>query len=280
MEIINTKLITKYKGRELTEALMTKVSILDNSISAQQQLDLQNDVIDNLQNQPFLLRKQEEVYEEYRNPNKGITLGVFVKVKGRKKLIAQAILYTEVTDTRPASESISDPIGRGLEIGNIMVHPDFLGNGLSSALIESAKSIIDIREEIQADYLIFRVHADNHFSYRSILRQEGSFIGRTEVARFPDIEEEIRGVNIFCPLDIENFSSKLEEKGILIRNVQRESNSPIILSSGTFTYRALQDKIDRRGEIITLENSKLISKKIEMRRERDSSRSMALSMCK
>lgn len=274
MKTINTKLITKFKGKDSTRPIEVRIGILGELISTQEQLNLQNEVIDNLQGRPFLLRKEKEIYQEYRDSNKGITLGVFVNTKRGKKLIAQAILYTQVTDTRPSNESISDSIGRGLEVGNIMVHPDFLGNGLSGALIESAKTIVDTHEEIQADYLIFRVHVDNCFSYRSILRQEGSFIGRTETARFPGIEQEIRGVNIFCPLDIEAFSSKLEEKGVL----QREASLSIILSSSTFTYRALRDKIDRGGEIITLEDTGLVSKKIEMRRRINLSRNTTASI--
>lgn len=87
-----------------------------------------------------------------------------------------------------------------------MVHPSYQGKGIAKILIARIKKFAT--ENLQANYFLARINTQNIQSIHAFLRQEGAFVGRTEVGNFPD-GSQVFGLNVFFPaipsVIIENF---------------------------------------------------------------------------
>jgi len=106
-----------------------------------------------------------------------------------------------------------------------MIHPSYQGKGIAKKLVTEIKKYA--KETFKADYFLARINVQNIPSIHTFLRQDGAFVGKTEVGNFPD-GSQVLGLNVFFPSNpniiTENFvflkSLSNEGEGFPITNLK------------------------------------------------------------
>jgi hypothetical protein len=185
---------------------MYKVSVLQRDFCVDKQLELQ-DVVIAASGDNFIMKKNKEDFLKYRGEH-GITFGIFEE----NNLIGEAILYNEPIVEKVENSLLGSYLGaEGKEIGGIMINPYYQKKGYARCLINSIKEYT--QKKMQTDYFLARINVKNIPSIYSFLKQDGAFIGRTEIGEFPN-GSKVLGLNVFFPVNSKNIT----ESCIFLKN--------------------------------------------------------------